>query len=262
MNQVFRRNLFGLQWGWNYETMQGLGYCYVIMPVLKLLYKNNPEKMKKALKTEMGFFNTSQPMSNLIIGADIAIQEEFGMDDPDAITSLKTGFMGPFAGVGDTIFLAIYRSIFFSIAAYMALEGNVAGLIIPILGVIGVTALRYFFTKFGYKQGKAIASAVGDQMRVLTEGASILGLTVVGALIPSVVKFALDWHFMIGEVPLSIQEQLNKIMPGMMPLLLVFFCYWLLGKKKMTSTKVMLIISVIGIIVGNLAAVFVAPVVA
>ena len=26
INKVFVRNLFGLQWGWNYEKMQGLGY--------------------------------------------------------------------------------------------------------------------------------------------------------------------------------------------------------------------------------------------
>ena len=35
--------------------------------------------------------------------------------------------MGPFAGVGDTIFIAIYRAIVFSIAAYMAQGGQVVG---------------------------------------------------------------------------------------------------------------------------------------
>ena len=38
---------------WNYEIMQGLGYCYSMMPVLKKLYPEK-EDMKKALQTLVG----------------------------------------------------------------------------------------------------------------------------------------------------------------------------------------------------------------
>ena len=61
IKKVYIRNLFALQFGWNYEKMQGLGYAYVIMPVLKRLYKNDPEKMKKALKMQLSYFNTLPP---------------------------------------------------------------------------------------------------------------------------------------------------------------------------------------------------------
>lgn len=47
INKVYFRNLFTLQFGWNYEKMQGLGYAYVIMPALKRLYGDDPDKMKK-----------------------------------------------------------------------------------------------------------------------------------------------------------------------------------------------------------------------
>ncbi len=56
IKKVYTRNLFGLQLGWNYEKMQGLGYAYVIMPVLKRLYGDDPEKMKKALKMQLLLF--------------------------------------------------------------------------------------------------------------------------------------------------------------------------------------------------------------
>lgn len=59
VNKVFWRNLFGLQLGWNYERMQGLGYSWVMMPVLKKLYKDKTDEMKTALKTHLGYFNTS-----------------------------------------------------------------------------------------------------------------------------------------------------------------------------------------------------------
>ena len=53
IKKVYWRNLFGLQWGWNYERMQGLGYSWVVMPALKVLYKDDKEAMKTALKTQL-----------------------------------------------------------------------------------------------------------------------------------------------------------------------------------------------------------------
>lgn len=252
INKVYVRNLFGLQWGWNYEKMQGLGYAWVIMPALKRIYKNDPEGMKRALKMQLGYFNTTPAMSHLIIGADMALEEEFGTDAEEAVTSLKTGLMGPFAGVGDTLFIAIYRAIIFSIAAYMALEGNTLGLFIPIIAGIAVMAIRYKFTTLGYTQGKKLATGFADKIAPITEGASILGLTVVGGLIASVISYKLDLTFTMGEVVLSVQENLDKILPCMIPLGIVMLSYWLLGKKNMNSTRLIFVLLALGMVLGNL----------
>lgn len=256
INQVYVRNLFSLQWGWNYEKMQGLGYSYVIMPALKKLYKDDPEKMTKALQTHLGFFNTTPAMSHLIVGANMGLEEEFGIEDEAAITGLKTGLMGPFAGVGDTIFIAIYRAIVFSIAAYMAQSGQVLGLLIPIIAGLGVMWIRYKFTWIGYEQGKKIANEFADKMKIFTEAAAILGLTVVGGLIPSVITYKIDLTYKMGEVSLSVQEMLDKILPGLVPLGIVFLSYWLLGKKKMNSTRLIFVLIAIGMFLGNMQGIF------
>lgn len=256
INQVYVRNLFSLQWGWNYEKMQGLGYSYVIMPALKKLYKDDPEKMTKALQTHLGFFNTTPAMSHLIVGANMGLEEEFGIEDEAAITGLKTGLMGPFAGVGDTIFIAIYRAIVFSIAAYMAQGGQVLGLLIPIIAGLGVMWVRYKFTWIGYEQGKKIANEFADKMKIFTEAAAILGLTVVGGLIPSVITYKIDLTYKMGEVSLSVQEMLDKILPGLVPLGIVFLSYWLLGKKKMNSTRLIFVLIAIGMFLGNMQGIF------
>lgn len=256
IDKVFLRNLFGLQWGWNYEKMQGLGYSYVIMPALRRIYGNDKEKMTKALTTHLGFFNTTPAMSHLIIGADMALEEEFGIEDEMAITGLKTGLMGPFAGVGDTVFIAIYRAIIFSIAAYMAQSGQAFGLVIPIIAGLGVIAIRYKFTYVGYHQGKKLATEFADKMKLLTDAAAILGLTVVGGLIPAVINYQLDITYTMGEVELSIQEMLNQILPGLVPLSIVFLSYWLLGKKKMNSTRLIFFLILLGMLLGNLQTIF------
>ena len=252
IRKVYIRNLFGLQWGWNYEKMQGLGYAWVIMPALRKIYRDDPEGLQKALTMQLGYFNTTPAMSHLIIGADIALEEEFGNKAEDAVLGLKTGLMGPFAGVGDTLFVAIYRAIVFSIAAYMAQQGNAFGLIIPIIVCMIVMAIRYKFTTIGYAQGKKLATGFATTMIPITEGAAILGLTVVGGLIASVISYKLDLTFTMGKVSMSVQDNLDKIMPSLIPLAIVLFSYWLLGKKKMNSTKLIFILIGLGMILGNL----------
>lgn len=252
LQKVYVRNLFGFQWGWNYEKMQALGYAFSMMPVLKRLYGSDPEKMKTALKTHLGFFNTTPAMSSLIVGADAGLEEEVGMDDPEAIIGLKTGLMGPFAGIGDTLFIAIYRAIVFSIAAYMAQGGQGFGLAIPLLTGAIVLWIRYKFVFIGFEQGRKIATEFASQMKVFTEAAAILGLTVVGALIPSVISYTLDITYTMGEVTLSVQDMLNQILPGLVPLAIVALSYWLLGKKKMNSTRLIFVLILLGMVLGNL----------
>lgn len=252
INKVFVRNLFGLQWGWNYEKMQGLGYAWVMMPALKRIYKDDPEGMKTALAMQLGYFNTAQAMSHLIVGADMALEEELGAESESVVASLKTGLMGPFAGVGDTLFIAIYRAVVFSIASYIALEGNVIGLIIPIIACLATILLRYKFTLIGYQQGRKIATGFADQIAPITEAAAILGLTVVGGLIASVISYKIDLTFQMGDVSLVLQDMLDKIMPCLIPLSIVLFSYWLLGKKKMNSTRLIFVLIALGMILGNL----------
>lgn len=252
INKVFVRNLFGLQWGWNYEKMQGLGYAWVMMPALKRIYKDDPQGMKTALAMQLGYFNTAQAMSHLIVGADMALEEELGAESESVVASLKTGLMGPFAGVGDTLFIAIYRAVVFSIASYIALEGNVIGLIIPIIACLATILLRYKFTMIGYQQGRKIATGFADQIAPITEAAAILGLTVVGGLIASVISYKIDLTFQMGDVSLVLQDMLDKIMPCLIPLSIVMFSYWLLGKKKMNSTRLIFVLIALGMILGNL----------
>lgn len=134
----------------------------------------------------------------------------------------------------------------------MALEGNVFGLLIPIIACIAVLAVRYKFTTLGYSQGKKLASGFADKIAPITEGAAILGLTVVGGLIASVINYNLDLTFTMGEVVLSVQENLDKILPCMIPLGIVMLSYWLLGKKSMNSTRLIFVLLLLGMFLGNL----------
>lgn len=263
LKKCFWRNLFGLQMGWNYEKMQGLGYCYAIMPALRKLYQG--EALHNAVKTHLGFFNTTPAMSNLILGANIALEEQIG-HDAEGVAGVKAGLMGPFAGVGDVAFVAIYRAIVFSIAAYLALQGSVIGLVIMMACGVAIWWVRYQFTLIGYNQGTKIAAGMGNALKNLTEAASILGLVVIGAMAPSVISARLthlSYSLSFADMDLGTEEAaavtrniqtdfLDIIMPGIWPLAIVLFAFWLLGKKWMNTTRLILALFILGFFIGNL----------
>ena len=121
-----------------------------------------------------------------------------------------------------------------------------------LLACAAVLWVRYKFTWMGYQSGRKLATGFADSIAPITEAASILGLTVVGALIPSVVNYSTNLAFTMGDVTFAVQDMLDKIMPKMLPLGIVMLSYWLLGKKKVNSTKLIFILLGLGMILGNL----------
>lgn len=77
-----------------------------------------------------------------------------------------------------------------------------------------------------------------------------MGLSVVGALIATSVKITTALNFKVGEVALNLQTDiLDKIMPSLLPVLLTLLVYkLLLGNKKWTATKLILLIIVISLV--------------
>lgn len=246
------RWLLGSQICWNYERMMSTGYLYTMLPFLEKKYGKNKEELKEMLETHNQFFNCNPMMGHFIVGIDAAVEEQEGIASKDVVTGIKTGLMGPFAGVGDTIFGVLIPTICGSIAAYMGQKGNVTGVIIWLLINIVICLARLTFLPFGYKQGLKLVNEFGDKLKALTDAAILLGVTVVGALIPTVIRANVSFIYTSGEVEMKLQEILDQIMPALIPVCLVAFIYWLLGKKGMTSTKAILLVMVLSIVFYNI----------
>lgn len=91
-------------------------------------------------------------------------------------------------------------------------------------------------------------AGVGDTL-VWVLWPTIMGLSVVGALIASSVKMTTALNFKVGEVSLALQTDiLDRIMPSLLPVLLTALVYKLLGNKKWTATKLILLIIVIALV--------------
>jgi PTS system mannose-specific IID component len=236
---VFIRSNF-LQASWNFERMQALGFCFGMVPVIKRLYQGDDRA--KALKRHLEFFNTQPFVAAPIIGITAALEEErangTNIDDA-AINGIKVGLMGPLAGVGDPIFWGTLRPLTAALGASLALTGSIAGpLLFFLLFKVVRLATRWYGIAYGYKKGlDVVKDMAGNKLQKLTEGASILGLFVMGALvckwtsinIPVVVSSIAmpDGRIVITTV----QDILNQLIPGLVPLLMTFGCMSLLRKK-------------------------------
>ena len=259
-----------LQGSWNYERMQNGGYCYAMIPAIKRLYTTQ-EEQAAALKRHLEFFNTQPYVAAPILGVTLALEEDRANGAPvddAAIQGVKVGMMGPLAGVGDPVFWFTVRPILGALAASFAMSGNIIG---PILFFILWNVIRYAFLwytqEFGYKAGTAITKDLsGGLLQKVTQGASILGMFVLGALVQRWVS--VNFPIQVSKVDLSegayiewdklpqgaegikqaimewssgrslepfkvttLQDNLNSLVPGLMAMLLTFLCMYLLKKK-------------------------------
>ena len=188
-------------------------------------------------------------MGNLLLGAVVAMEEKDGLKAAETIQSFKTSMMGPLAGIGDTIFWVLWPTIMGSLSGYMALQGNPLGAIVWLIVNILLYILKYWFYDVGYTSGTKLIDNLGTKLNIFTEAASIMGLTVIGSLVATVVKVSTSLTFQMGKVNLALQTGvLDKIMPALLPALLTFIVYKLLENKKWTATRVIFLVILLALI--------------
>ncbi len=254
-----RHNLF-LQICWNYERMQAAGYAYAMVPVIKELYDDNDERCRN-LERHMQFYNTHPGASAVIFGADVALEESYETEMGD---NLKVALMGPLAGIGDTIQAVLVNPPFAILAASLAVERNWLAPVMATLPILVLFFLRWPLFNFGYKRSVNVIEDVSGSsgFEKLQVAASILGITVVGGFVPSMLKsLVIKWspkvvlegeEGAVIEGVSDIQKTLDSILPYMFPILLVAFCYWMIKIKKVTPLKTLLTLFVIMFAAGAL----------
>ena len=251
IKRACRRHVWGSGLCPGYELMAAPSMYYSLGPSLEKMYPSD-EEFKKVTDSLFTYYNTNPYAGGLIVGSCLAIYEKSDTDldtTIETVASVKTGLMGPMAGIGDAILSSLPMTIFGALCSYMALEGNAVGMLIG----IAFSAIMTFFIKpsifnIGYQQGSKFITSFSSQIKAVTKAANILGLTVVGALLSSVVKLKTGLMFSQGEMVVSLQDTLNTVSANLLPALLVIFVYWLLGKEKMTSSKVILVLIAMGFV--------------
>lgn len=262
VNRAWLLWLFNNQACYNYERMMGIGFLHAMTPAFRKLYKDNKDLRIEAMQRHTSFFNCEPCLGSSIVGLVLAMEEQKALGaelDNDAITSIKTGLMGPLSGIGDTLIQGVILPLLIAFAVDFAKGGNwVIPLVFSLVMAIIVFGISRFGFLLGYRKGSdAILSMLENGViKRLISAASIMGCMVLGALVVNFVTMKCGISIPQAEGSFSMQEQLfDAILPSMLPLLLTLGCYKLLkaGKSSVLVMPVIIAIGVIGGLTGILS---------
>ncbi len=256
MISTFIRSNFQ-QASFNYERIHGLAFCVDMIPTIKRVYTKKEDQVE-ALKRHLVFFNTTPAVCGPVIGVTIAMEEAKASGaeiDDGTINSLKVGLMGPLAGVGDPLVWGTLRPITAAIGASLALSGTILG---PLAFFIAFNAVRlgmkWFGLKYGIIKGMDIVKDLsGNILQKLTEGATILGLFIMGVLVTK--WTSINVPLVVSETPgpdgtmvvTTVQNILDDLVPGLLALGLTMLMMKLL-KKKVSPIALIFALFAVGII--------------
>ena len=256
LNKVFWRTMT-LSSTYNYERMQALGYIYTMIPVIDKYYTKEEDKAEAYLR-HFEIFNTTPTMAGFITGLSASMEKEASKDpnfETASINAVKVSLMGPFAGIGDSIFWGSLRVISLGIGISMCAQGNPMGILVHLLLFnIPATLVRYYGVFVGFSLGSQFIKQASESglLGQITKGATIVGLMTVGAMACTMVRFNIGLVLNIQGSELALQGILDSIFPKLLPILLVFGCYKtiLKGVKPVVIMLTMLVIGVVGKYIG------------
>lgn len=224
---------------------------YAMMPILKKLYKDE-EKRKEAYKRQLLFFNTQLSWGGGVItglmssmesarAQQEANNETITMTD-DLMYNTKAGLMGALAGIGDAIDSGTVQYIFIAMAVPWAQQGSPLGALFPfICFALYQLAIGLFFSRQSFKMGRDATSLMADSsIKKVIEFLSVLGLFMMGILAGSYIKLSSSLKFALSGKEFVVQDLLDKILPGMLPLAAVWGIYWFYRKRGLNVMRAML----------------------
>lgn len=237
----------------NMERMEAPAFAGMMGRVAGKLY-DDPEEQKALMLRHTQFYNTQPMVGVMINGIALGMEEQrsLGENVPDElISSTKTALMGPFAGIGDSLFIGTLIPILLSIGlGLVGEEGSLAGPLFYIAAWLGIMLPFTWLTyKFGYRSGiNAIHSLFETgAVDIAVRFANIVGMIIVGCISAQYVSVKIGWQYVSGEMTMNIQGVLDGIIPGLLPLLLTLGAWALMEKKQWKMGRVFILIFVIAL---------------
>ncbi|MGL6287716.1 PTS N-acetylgalactosamine transporter subunit IID [Aeromonas hydrophila] len=245
INRFAWRSLL-LQASFNYERMQASGWLYGLLPALQKIH-SNPKDLSRAMKGHMGFFNTHPFLVTFVMGIVLAMERS--KQNVNSIQSTKIAVGAPLGGIGDAMFWLTLLPICGGIGADLALQGSIMGAVVFFLLFNLVHfGLRFGLAHYAYRMGVAAIPLIKANTRKVGHAASIVGMTVIGALVATYVRLGTTLEITAGDAVVKLlADVLDKLMPAFLPLLYTLAMYGLI-RRGWSPLRLIVITVVLGIV--------------
>ncbi|EHL2690350.1 PTS N-acetylgalactosamine transporter subunit IID [Escherichia coli] len=245
INRVAWRSML-LQASFNYERMQASGWLYGLLPALKKIHTNKRD-LARAMKGHMGFFNTHPFLVTFVIGIILAMERS--KQDVNSIQSTKIAVGAPLGGIGDAMFWLTLLPICGGIGASLALQGSILGAVVFIVlfNVVHL-GLRFGLAHYAYRMGVAAIPLIKANTKKVGHAASIVGMTVIGALVATYVRLSTTLEITAGDAVVKLQaDVIDKLMPAFLPLVYTLTMFWL-ARRGWSPLRLIAVTVVLGIV--------------
>ena len=180
---VALRSVF-LQSVWNYETLQGVGFAWAVLPGLRRLHPD-PAKLAQRLLAHLELFNSNPYLSTIAMGVVLRLEHEVARGVAGAerrVARLVGVLRGTLGALGDELIWAGWRPALGAAAATAALLGGgvwTAGAYWLFYNAL-TQAIRLRGVTAGFTSGAGIARVLQDPFWRRTAAAARLGGAAVG----------------------------------------------------------------------------------
>lgn len=246
----------GIESGCSVTKQEAPGFTQAMIPVVEKVCETKEEKAE-AYTRHTQLFLTEGRVAQFCVGVAAAMEERLAIEkdiEPDSINAVKVALMGPLAGIGDSLLHGTLRPIMAGIACSLVAASGYTSLAGPALFLAVMLAtvmiIRYFGVFKGYSSGMSLVANMqeGGMLDKLTKYAAIAAFIVCGGFISSLVYCSTPITYATSETTIALQDVLDGIMPGVVPLMYTLLMYYLLSKKKVSAVLLMVGTMVLGIV--------------
>jgi len=225
--------------GCSTSKQEAPGFTQAMIPVIESVYDTKEEKAD-AYTRHTQLFLTEGRVAQFIVGVVAKLEEQRAATrdvEAEDILLYKSALAGPLAGIGDSLLHGTLRPLMAGIACVLVYAGGFQNLLGPVLFFLVMTgavfAVRIIGFFKGYNEGMAAIERLQRSGIVerITSHAAIASYMLAGAFIPALLHFSLPAIPWRGDY-FYLQNTLDLLVPGLIPLLYTFWMYRLLYKKN------------------------------
>lgn len=229
---------------------------WAMMPILRKLYKDD-DALKSAYRRHLQFFNTQLTLGGGILTGVLSSMEqkrarqEYNGEEitmtEDMIHTTKSGLMGALAGIGDSLDSGTIQYIFLAIALPWAVSGSAWGALFPFIGFLTYQILvGIYYARSGFSEGREAANILHrPKFQNITTLLSLLAMFLMGVVAAEFITVETRIAFSVSGNPFVLQEVLDSVLPGLLPIALVMGIYYYYRKKGLNASKAQLWVSIL-----------------